>query len=146
MNIDPSYQDSAHQLFIPIITEHYNIPKKKKHRSTETMPGVGGPSGPEGGRLPMLRLPHKTRYNLLCVIGEFVGTFMFLFFSFAGTQVAFTPKPPDGAPPNTDSLLYSSLAFGFSLVVNVWAFFRVTGGLFNPAVRDGKPNQVDISI
>lgn len=82
----------------------------------------------------MLRLPPKTHYNLLCVLGEFVGTFMFLFFSLAGTQVALTPMPADGSPPNKDSLMYSSLAFGFSLMVNVWAFFRVTGGLFNPAV------------
>lgn len=88
----------------------------------------------EVGKLPMLRLPPKTHYNLLCVLGEFVGTFMFLFFSLAGTQVALTPMPADGSPPNKDSLIYSSLAFGFSLMVNVWAFFRVTGGLFNPAV------------
>ena len=83
---------------------------------------------PEMGKLPMLRLPPRMRYNLLCVVGEFVGTFMFLFFSLAGTQVAFTPKPADGSPPNTDSLVYSSLAFGLSLIVNGWAFFRVTGG------------------
>lgn len=82
----------------------------------------------------MLQFPDKLRYNLLCVMGEFVGTFLFLFFSFAGTQVSQTPKPPKGALPNTTNLLYSSLAFGFSLTVNVWAFFRVTGGLFNPAV------------
>jgi aquaporin related protein len=32
------------------------------------------------------------------------------------------------------SLLYISLAFGFSLAVTVWVFFRISGGLFNPAV------------
>lgn len=47
-------------------------------------------------------------------------------------------------PPNTDPiatppfdpvvLLYIALSFGFSLAVNVWIFFRVSGGLFNPAV------------
>lgn len=31
-------------------------------------------------------------------------------------------------------LLYISLAFSFSLAVNAWVFFRVSGGLFNPAV------------
>lgn len=97
---------------------------------------LAGPSGPGSrGQLPMLQLPETMRYNLLCVLGEFVGTFMFLFFSFAGTQVSNTPKPAPGSPPNTSNLLYSSLSFGFSLTVNVWAFFRVTGGLFNPAVR-----------
>ncbi|KAL2832530.1 hypothetical protein BDW59DRAFT_169382 [Aspergillus cavernicola] len=86
------------------------------------------------GQLPMLHLADTTRNNFIAIAGEFTGTFLFLFFSFAGTQVANTPKPVDGAPPNTSALLYSSLAFGFSLMVNVWAFYRVTGGLFNPAV------------
>lgn len=36
--------------------------------------------------------------------------------------------------PNTSVLLYISLIFGFSLMVSVWVFFRVSGGLFNPAV------------
>ncbi|KAL4733423.1 aquaporin-like protein [Aspergillus similis] len=85
-------------------------------------------------QLPMLHLADTTRNNFIATSGEFVGTFLFLFFSFAGTQVANTPKPVDGAPPNTDALLYSALAFGFSLMVNIWAFYRVTGGLFNPAV------------
>ena len=85
-------------------------------------------------RLPMLSLRDQFRNNLTAVIGEFVGTFLFLFFSFVGTQVANTPKPTPGSPPNLDGLLFSSLCFGFSLTVNVWAFYRVTGGLFNPAV------------
>ncbi|KAL5045917.1 hypothetical protein BDW71DRAFT_183054 [Aspergillus fruticulosus] len=85
-------------------------------------------------QLPMLHLADTTRNNFIATSSEFVGTFLFLFFSFAGTQVANTPKPVDGAPPNTNALLYSALAFGFSLMVNIWAFYRVTGGLFNPAV------------
>ncbi len=35
---------------------------------------------------------------------------------------------------NPSQLLYISLAFGFSLAVNAWVFFRISGGLFNPAV------------
>lgn len=107
-----------------------------KHRRTVSEAStLGGPSGPGGrGQLPMLQFPDKMRYNLLCVMGEFIGTFMFLFFSFAGTQVSNTPMPKPGSNPNTSNLLYSALTFGFSLTVNVWAFFRVTGGLFNPAV------------
>ncbi|RAH53039.1 aquaporin [Aspergillus piperis CBS 112811] len=85
-------------------------------------------------QLPMLHLADTTRNNFIAAVGEFVGTFLFLFFSFAGTQVSNTPKPAPGSPPNTPNLLYSSLCFGFSLMVNVWAFYRVTGGLFNPAV------------
>ncbi|KZF19231.1 aquaporin-like protein, partial [Xylona heveae TC161] len=76
------------------------------------------------------------RNHLIAMIGEFVGTFLFLFFSFAGTQVANTAASSTMGP-NVGTLLYISLAFGFSLVVNAWIFFRVTGGLFNPAVTLG---------
>ncbi|CAD6941283.1 unnamed protein product, partial [Tilletia controversa] len=44
----------------------------------------------------------------------------------------------DSSPSlNTNQLLFSSLGFGFSLAVNAWIFFRVSGGLFNPAVTLG---------
>ena len=39
--------------------------------------------------------------------------------------------------PKLISRLYISLCFGFSLAVNAWIFFRVSGGLFNPAVSLG---------
>jgi len=35
---------------------------------------------------------------------------------------------------NVSVLLYISVIFSFSLIVNVWVFFRISGGLFNPAV------------
>lgn len=61
---------------------------------------------------------------------------MFLFFAFSGTQVANTVSSAAtvSTAPNTSNLLYIALAFGFSLAVNAWVFFRITGGLFNPAV------------
>ncbi|KAI5809244.1 aquaporin-like protein [Pyronema omphalodes] len=58
---------------------------------------------------------------------------MYLFFAFAGTMVAHSP----GHPIEEHSpivFLYIALSFGFSLAVNIWIFFRVSGGLFNPAV------------
>lgn len=90
-------------------------------------------------------LPNRVRNELIAMIAEFGGTFMFLFFAFAGTQVANAAAAAQnqGATqtdnslsqaPNTSNLLYISLAFGFSLTVNVWVFFRISGGLFNPAV------------
>lgn len=85
-------------------------------------------------QLGMLGLADNTRNNTVAVIGEFVGTFLFLFWSFVGAQIANTPKPANGAAPNTSNLLFAALAFGFSLTVNVWAFYRITGGLFNPSV------------
>jgi aquaporin related protein len=69
---------------------------------------------------------------------------MFLFFAFAGTQVANIngENPTAAAASTTPSsegfspivLTYIALSFGFSLMVNVWIFYRISGGLFNPAV------------
>jgi aquaporin related protein len=84
-------------------------------------------------------LPQKLRSEVVAFLGEFVGTFLFLFFAFGGTQVAnlIAAANPTTGPFNASAsvLLYISLAFGFSLAVNVWVFFRISGGLFNPAVR-----------
>lgn len=86
-------------------------------------------------------LPATLRNNTVAALGEFVGTFLFLFFAFAGTQVANTPGAvPEGpggnglVPPNIAGLIFISLVFGLSLTANVWAFYRITGGLFNPSV------------
>lgn len=90
----------------------------------------------------------KWRNEFVAAFAEFCGTFMFLFFAFGGTQVAntaavFSDRATAGQDsgndgitqaPNTSVLLYISLVFGFSLMVSVWVFFRVSGGLFNPAV------------
>lgn len=76
------------------------------------------------------------------VLGEFIGTFMFLFCGFVGVQttVLNTPaldsgdKSPDIATLVPLRFLYISFAFGVGLAVNVWVFYRVSGGMFNPAV------------
>ena len=88
-------------------------------------------------RIPFIGiLPNAARNHFIAMCGEFTGTFLFLFFAFAGTQAANTKAPggPTGAVPDTSQLLYISLCFGFSLAVNAWVFFRISGGLFNPAV------------
>jgi glycerol uptake facilitator-like aquaporin len=77
-------------------------------------------------------LPNRTRHLLIAFLGELIGTFLFLFFAFAATQTA--NNLLGNRAMDIQSLMYISLAFGFSLAVNVWAFFRVSGGLFNPAV------------
>ncbi|KAK5133471.1 hypothetical protein LTR08_007713 [Meristemomyces frigidus] len=96
-------------------------------------------------RLPLIGfLPNKVRNHFIAMAGEFAGTFLFLFFAFAATQVANASNAGgDSASgtlsqvPNANSLMYISLAFGFSLAVNAWVFFRISGGLFNPAVTLG---------
>jgi len=43
----------------------------------------------------------------------------------------------EDAIPTVGLLLYVALAFGISLAVNVWVFYRISGGIFNPAVTLG---------
>jgi len=80
-------------------------------------------------------LPDTPRNHTTAFISELAGTFMFLFFAFAIAQVANTP-PPDGSQttPNILNILFIALGFGCSVAVNVWLFYRVSGGMFNPAV------------
>src|SRR4051812_5920253 len=75
--------------------------------------------------------------HFVAALGEFVGTFLFLFFAYGGTQTAnqlIQRSTSTNATPDLNQLLYISLVFGFSLAINVWIFFRISGGLFNPAV------------
>ena len=124
----------------PSQTQHWisnaNMSTPRRHRllSFNSEPGPNGHGAQSG--LPMLAKPSTTRNNIVAALGEFVGTFLFLFFSFAGTQIANTGPPSDEAIPlpNSANLIFIALAFGLSLMANVWAFYRVTGGLFNPVV------------
>ncbi|KAK0508647.1 hypothetical protein JMJ35_008923 [Cladonia borealis] len=98
----------------------------------------------KGKRLPFLPggPGNAVRNHFIAMCGEFVGTFLFLFFAFTGTQVANsqtqgTTSTTIAQGSNPAQLLYISLCFGFSLAVNAWVFFRISGGLFNPAVTIG---------
>lgn len=101
--------------------------------------------GSAGKRIPGIGfLPNRARNHFIALVGEFIGTFMFLFFAFTATQVAngagsAAAAGPGGGgggqdsslaqAPNAGVLLYIALAFGFSLAVNAWVFFRITGGV-----------------
>jgi aquaporin rerated protein, other eukaryote len=135
----PQFYSNHPSYFISNIGNPFTITMKFRSKSKEADSsghGLATLSTPRSGtQLTMLNLADNNRNNVVAVLGEFVGTFLFLFWSFVGTQISNTPVPPDGSPPNTSALLFAALAFGFSLTVNVWAFFRITGGLFNPSVR-----------
>lgn len=82
------------------------------------------------------------KHHAVAGLGELVGTFFFLFFAFGGTNVAnnvnnFKAPSELGLASDLERVLYISLAFGLSLLVNAWCFFRISGGLFNPAVTVG---------
>ncbi|KAF5000544.1 hypothetical protein FGRMN_1711 [Fusarium graminum] len=77
--------------------------------------------------------------HMVAASGEFIGTFLFLYFAYAGNIVAVLQEPvagPNGSLANS-TLIYIAMSYGFSLLVNVWAFYRISGGLFNPAVTLG---------
>src|SRR5208337_1828533 len=64
---------------------------------------------------------------------------MFLFMAYGATNIANLPganaEPSnDTGFINTSNLMFIAVAFGLALTINVWIFFRVSGGLFNPAV------------
>lgn len=63
---------------------------------------------------------------------------MFLYFSFIG-QIMLVSQAAERSTINgqasSQQNIFTALLYGFSLLVNVWAFYRISGGLFNPAVR-----------
>lgn len=75
--------------------------------------------------------------HMVAASGEFVGTFFFLWFAFAGHLMAVNQNTGAAVANQQNSattVVYISLAYGFSLLINVWMFYRISGGLFNPAV------------
>ncbi|KAG0658982.1 hypothetical protein C6P46_005367 [Rhodotorula mucilaginosa] len=123
-------------------------------------PGVRVPKHHRGGTYLRRQLgvgAHKgdrhaarlLKSHAIAFLGEFAGTTLFTLFAFAGTTVASLPATSvtsSGATadagavqpsPNTSSLLYVALAFGFSLAVNIQIFAGVSGGVFNPAISLG---------
>lgn len=111
-----------------------------KERITASPPPTGEPQRPT---LPTKRSVQLVRqeigtsqHYIVSTLGEFCGTVLFLFFAYAGVQVG---KSSLGGDPATTSeylvfLLFGATSFGASLAINVWIFYRVSGGLFNPAV------------
>lgn len=73
--------------------------------------------------------------HFVAATGEFVGTFLFLYFAYAAhlmiTQQTIETGPNGGASAQT--VVFISLVYGFSLLINVWILYRISGGLFNPA-------------
>jgi len=71
--------------------------------------------------------------------GEFVGTFMFLYFGFSTHLMAVDQA--SGVASNgrnsAQTVVFISMGYGFSLLVTAWGWYRISGGLFNPAVTLG---------
>ncbi|RPA82164.1 aquaporin-like protein [Ascobolus immersus RN42] len=66
---------------------------------------------------------------------EFIGTFFFLFCTF--TAISAMKFTSDTTTLDPTKLLFVGATFGLSLCINVWIFYRITGGVFNPALTWG---------
>ncbi|GAB7354561.1 hypothetical protein MBLNU459_g5015t1 [Dothideomycetes sp. NU459] len=117
--------------------ERYTLPYTRENSPDDTL------TQPTKGDAWIFRhVPDHIRNHFVAMCGEFAGTFLFLFFALAGTQVANNTVTSSGLTikevgSNPQQLQYIALCFGFSLAVNAWIFFRISGGLFNPAVTFG---------
>ncbi|POS80354.1 aquaporin [Diaporthe helianthi] len=100
----------------------------------------GSSSGPESNGEALIsqplgrRVPAPAKAHIAAATSEFVGTFLFLLFALGATHTVNTSPSALGGVVDIARLLYISLAFGISLAVNVWTFFHIEGGMFNPAV------------
>lgn len=79
------------------------------------------------------------RNHFVACTAEFAGTFLFLLFAFLGHSTAVYKAASTGPNESATSatLMYIALSYGFSLLVNAWTMYRISGGLFNPAVTLG---------
>lgn len=96
---------------------------------------------PYGPRVQIFKMMNPTaRGHIVAMIAEFIGTMMFLFFAYAAAQIG-NEKTDTLRPFGQEAglsllqIIYISAAFAVSLGVQVWIFYRVSGGMFNPAVR-----------
>ncbi|KAG8936921.1 Aquaporin-4 [Tulasnella sp. 418] len=91
------------------------------------------------------------KLDLEAAVLEFCGTFLFLLLGLGGIQAAATSNQAvlraaaatannesGGTAINTvasiEQLTFIAASMGLSLLVSAWLFYRVTGGIFNPAV------------
>lgn len=75
-----------------------------------------------------------TKNHLIAFLGEFFGTFVFLWTAFVIAQIANQSPdiPTEGSFP--PQLVMIAFGFGFGVMVPVFMFFRISGGNLNPAV------------
>jgi MIP family channel proteins len=146
--IDVAVSDTETEAEAPVVRK-----KKRRHQKPLAWNYDDTATSPAPPQEVIMRLPYTEWMNsgikehFVATLAEFVGTVMFLFFAFAGTQVAnINASNPSAAAASTTPttgefspmvLTYIALSFGFSLMVNVWIFYRISGGLFNPAVTLG---------
>ncbi|KAG7193282.1 uncharacterized protein KQ657_001045 [Scheffersomyces spartinae] len=91
---------------------------------------------PEVYTKPRIPTNSAIQNHLVAFLGEFVGTFLFLWTAYMIAQVAnhdpAIPKTGEGSTPAR--IIMIAFGFGFGVMFSVFIFFRVSGGNLNPAV------------
>lgn len=100
---------------------------------------AGGPGMPESEPIvPSHRyagLPDGIRNHVIAMVGEFVGTFMFLLFAeLIANNANLDPSVMSYKGPSAAQITMISFGFGFSVMACVFVFYRISGGQLNPAV------------
>lgn len=76
--------------------------------------------------------------HFMAGLGELIGTTMFLFLAEGGAKTAqlsvSAAQNETATPLSNETIMFIALSFGMSLLVSAWMFYRITGGLFNPAI------------
>ena len=130
----PPYSTQRHSTHNPSDRRSHSGSRERQVRSSRFLAHNNGNNGQRESRGKWPRL----RTHLVAMTAEFIGTVLFLWFAFAGTQVA-SMSNPSGSVLQPQGIVYISLSFGMSLLVVAWAMYRISGGLFNPAVRINQP-------
>jgi glycerol uptake facilitator-like aquaporin len=91
----------------------------------------------EEARVQQTERARNIKNHFVAASGEFVGTIMFLYCAFS-THLMVVAQQSDmarsDATSSAQTVVFISLGYGFSLLVSAWGWYRISGGLFNPAV------------
>jgi len=79
------------------------------------------------------KVAHEVGKDFIAVLGEFIGTVLFLWLTFAGVSFA-NHSIESGDPSNLTKVMFIAFVVGLSALINMWIFLDVSGGLFNPAI------------
>ncbi|AMD20772.1 HDR029Wp [Eremothecium sinecaudum] len=104
--------------------------------------GVGGTDGTHGGPYGSANYDRETgdsanagtatKNLIIAGLGEFFGTFIFLWSAFVIAQIANDFIAGPGSNPGR--IIMIALGFGFSVLAAMFMFYRVSGANLNPAV------------
>ncbi|KNG48894.1 hypothetical protein TW65_04305 [Stemphylium lycopersici] len=86
------------------------------------------------------KVPLPIRNRSIAMLSEFVGTFLFMLIGLGGNSTIINDPAMElqyesgEVSANPAKVLVIAVIWGVAVTVNTWTFFRISGGLFNPAV------------